>query len=157
MNTSMKKSPQRPSLRQVLPDLLLLPTVALMLSAVMTWANVGFGELFLARWARGFVTCLLVLHMVLVLLGVLEKRVEMLFATLSKFGRTLVVSLLTAVMIESILALALTLISGSGSSEFARLWWMAFSRSLPVGVLIGLFMGFYMKPRMDRMRKAAQG
>ena len=157
MNTPTKKSSSRRGLPQIPPALILLPTVALLLSAVMTWANVGFGELFLARWARGFVTCLLVLPMVLLLLGILEKRVEVLFTTLSKFARTVLVSMLAALMIESILALALTLISGAGSSEFAGLWWMAFSRSLPVGVLIGLFMGFYMKPRLDRLRVVAQG
>lgn len=157
MNTPMKKSSPRRGLPQIPPALILLPTVALLLSAVMTWANVGFGELFLARWARGFVTCLVLLPMVLTLLGILEKRVELLFATLSKFARTLLVSILAALMIESILALGLTLMSGSGSASFAHLWWMAFSRSLPVGVLIGLFMGFYMKPRLDRLRVAAQG
>jgi tripartite-type tricarboxylate transporter receptor subunit TctC len=28
------------------------------------------------------------------------------------------------------------------------------SRSLPVGLLVGLFMGFYMKPKMEEMRRA---
>lgn len=154
MNTPIKKSAPRRALRHMLPDLLLLPTVALLLSAVMTWANVGFGDLFLARWARGFVISLIVLPVVLIFLGILEKRVDILFASLHKFGRTLLVSLLAAVMIESALALAVTLISNAGTPEFARHWWMAFSRSLPVGVMIGLFMGFYMKPRMDRMRAA---
>jgi hypothetical protein len=30
------------------------------------------------------------------------------------------------------------------------------SRSLPVGVLIGLLMAFYVKPRLDRMMQAAR-
>lgn len=33
-------------LRQILPDLIILPTVALILSAAMTWANVGLGDAF---------------------------------------------------------------------------------------------------------------
>lgn len=105
---------------------------------------------------KRFVTSLIVLPVVLIFLGILEKRVDILFASMHKFGRTLLVSMLAAVVIESALALAVTLISNPGDPEFARHWWMAFSRSLPMGVLIGLFMGFYMKPRMDRMRSAAQ-
>jgi hypothetical protein len=68
----------------------------------------------------------------------------------------LVVSLLTAVAIESVLALAVTAINTPWDSAFGPAWWIAFSRSMPVGVLIGLFMGFYMKPKMDRMRQAAK-
>ncbi len=62
---------------------------------------------------------------------------------------------LTAFAIESVLALAVTLISNPLDSTFVPAWWLAFSRSLPAGVLIGLFMTFYMKPKMDRLREAA--
>jgi hypothetical protein len=34
--------------------------------------------------------------------------------------------------------------------------WSAFSRSLPVGVLIGLFMAFYGEPLLDRMMTATK-
>jgi hypothetical protein len=143
-------------IRQLLPDALILPCVALLLSAVMTWANVGFGELFLARWGRSFITSLVVLPMILVCLGALDRLVNATFTTLHWVGRKLVVSLLTAVAIESVLALAVTAINTPWDSAFGPAWWIAFSRSMPVGVLIGLFMGFYMKPKMDRMRQAAK-
>jgi hypothetical protein len=155
------KSPAKPktfsrAIRQILPDLLILPTVALVLSAVMTWANVGFSELFFAKWGRSFITSLVILPLILVSLGALDKSVEKIFASLSKAGRTLVVSLLTAFVMESVLALAITMINNPWDSTFAFAWWVAFSRSIPVGVLIGLFMGFYMKPKMDAMRAAAK-
>lgn len=154
MNTPVSTRAARPPLRQFLPALLLMPTVALLLSAVMTWANLPLGEAFLPRWGRSFVACLIVLPLVLVFLAVVEKPVEAAFSSMSKFGRTLLVSLLTACVIEAVLALALTLLGSGAGAGFAQHWWMAFSRSLPVGVVIGLFMGFYMKPRMDRMRGA---
>ena len=143
-------------IKQVLPDLLILPSVALLLSAVMTWANVGFGDVFFSRWGRSFITSLVVLPLILLSLGALDRLVDRVFSTLHWVGRKLMVSLLTACVIESVLALAVTLINSPWDGTFGQTWWIAFSRSLPAGMLIGLFMGFYMKPRMDRMRAAAR-
>ena len=142
-------------MRQVLPHVLLLPSVALILSAVMTWANVGFGDEFLGRWGRSFITSLVVLPMILMCLGALERLVNRVFAPLHWIWRKLVVALLTAFAIESMLALVVTLLNSPLDSTFGPSWWLAFSRSLPAGVLIGLFMTFYMKPKMDRLRQAA--
>ncbi|MFZ6747926.1 hypothetical protein [Undibacterium sp. Ren11W] len=75
-------------------------------------------------------------------------------ALLQRSGRTLIVSLLTAFVMESVLAMALTMLNNPWDSSFSFVWWTAFSRSIPIGLLIALFMGFYMKPKMDQMRKA---
>ncbi|MBT9475328.1 DUF2798 domain-containing protein [Polaromonas sp.] len=143
-------------MRKILPHVLLLPSVALLLSAVMTWANVGFGDEFLPRWGRSFITSLVVLPLILVSLGALERIVDRTLTSRHWVGRKLVVAMLTALAIESVLALVVTLINNPMDSSFGPAWWMAFSRSLPAGVLIGLFMTFYMKPKMDRMAQAAR-
>lgn len=65
--------------------------------------------------------------------------------------RKVAVSLLTAFAIESVLALAATAINAPWDQRFAGYWWLAFSRSLPAGVVVGLFMAFYLKPRLDRL------
>ncbi|MGK5079984.1 DUF2798 domain-containing protein [Janthinobacterium sp. HLX7-2] len=149
---------KRPSLtfRQILPDLILLPSIALLLSGIMTWANVGLGDAFFPRWGRGFLTSLLILPLILVCLGVLEKGVDRAMGGAHWVARKLVVALLTACLIESVLALAVTAINHGVGDGFGAAWWVAFSRSLPAGVVIGLFMCFYMKPKMDSMRAAAR-
>jgi hypothetical protein len=144
------------TLRKILPPLILMPSVAFILSAFMTWANVGFGEAYLSTWGRSFLSSLVILPLVLASLGPLERLVNRLFPALHPFARKLVVSLLTAFAIESVLALAVTTINSPWDSSMGRYWWMAFSRSLPVGVLIGLFMAFYVKPKLDRMMQAGQ-
>lgn len=146
----------RPSLRAILPDLVLLPSVALILSFIMTWATLGFTPEFLTRWGRGFLTTLVVLPFVLVCLGALEKGVDKVIGGMSWVARKLVVSAITACFIETIIAFAVTAVGQPFDASFADTWWLAFSRSLPAGLAIALFMCFYMKPRMDRMRKAAQ-
>lgn len=142
--------------RQVLPHLIILPSIALLLSAVMAWANVGFGDAFLGRWARGFVTSLVVLPVVLSSLGVVESVVNRVFGAAPKLARKFIVAFSTAMLIESVLALFVTLTSGHAGHSFGAAWWLAFSRSLPLGVAIGLFMTFYMKPKLDQMSRAAQ-
>lgn len=146
----------RPSLRSILPDLVLLPSVALILSFIMTWATLGFTPEFLPRWGRGFLTTLIALPFVLVLLGALEKQLDKIIGDMSWVVRQLIVSVVAACVIETLIAMAVTVVSHPIDATFAGNWWLAFSRSLPAGFVIGLFMCFYMKPRMDRMRKAAQ-
>lgn len=146
----------RASLRAILPDLVLLPSVALLLSFIMTWATVGFTPEFSARWGRSFLTTLVVLPFVLVCLGALEKQLDKLIGGMSWMARKLAVSVITAVVIETIIAFAVTAVGHPVDASFAGNWWLAFSRSLPAGLLIGLFMCCYMKPRMDRMRQAAR-
>lgn len=121
----------------------------------MTWAGVGFGDEFFPRWGRSFLTSLVVLPLILMCLGALEQLVNRTFAPLHWVWRKLVVALLTAFAIESVLALGVTLINTHSDAGFGAAWWLAFSRSLPAGLLIGLVMTFYIKPKLDRMRLAA--
>lgn len=146
----------RPALRAILPELVLLPSVALILSFIMTWATVGFASVFLARWGQSFLTTLVVLPFVLVCLGALEKQVDKVIGGMNWVARKLVVSAITAGVIETIIAFAVTAVGHPFDASFVGNWWLAFSRSLPAGLLIGLFMCFYMKPRMDRARQAAR-
>jgi hypothetical protein len=154
--SSANAAPAAPSgLRRFLPDLVILPTIALLLSAIMTWANVGFGPQYLARWGASFLTSLVFLPVILVFVGVLDKVLGVAVAALPWLARKLVVAAVTACFIESTLALAVTAINGTAGNSFGQAWWLAFSRSLPAGFVISLFFVFYMKPKMERMRAAA--
>lgn len=144
-----------PAFKKHLPGLLILPAVALLLSAFMTWANVGLGGAFLATWARNFVVSLAMLPLILVGIGGLERVAQALFPTLRTFWRKLMVSLVTACVIESVLALVISAINSPWDATFSHFWWRAFSRSIPVGLVIGLFMGFYMKPKLEQLKASA--
>lgn len=153
---SISRNNRTPStLRRILPDLILLPTIALVLSAIMTWANVGFGDAFLPRWIRGFVTSLVLLPVILACLGVVERAVVAVAGGLPPLVQKLTVAVVTAVFIESILALAVTLSTWPDPALIGTQWWAAFSRSYPAGLAISAFFVFYMKPKMERMRASA--
>jgi hypothetical protein len=152
----MKNSASFPRiLRQILPDLFILPTVAALLSGIMTWANVGESDEFMGRWARSFGVSLVLLPMLLVGIGQLQKWLDQTLHFVHSLGRKVLASLIIACVIETVLAVGVTAISHPFDAQFAQAWWLAFSRSLPAGVLVGLFMTFFLKPRMDRMRRAA--
>nr|WP_315464858.1 hypothetical protein [uncultured Rhodoferax sp.] len=143
-------------LRKIPAPVFILPTIALLLSAFMTWANATVGTAFLALWARNFATSLVALPLILLGIGQLEKLVAAVAPGMGAFWRKVVVSLLSSLAIESLLALVISLINNPWDASLSAYWWQAFSRSLPVGLLIGFFMGFYMKPKLDAMRRARQ-
>ncbi len=153
---SILSSSRRRTLRTALTHLLILSSIALLLSAIMAWANGGVGDDFVRRWARGFATSVVTLPLILAGLGALEYVVNRHLAQWHWVGRKVLVALLTALVLESVLALAVSLINTPDHATLGTQWWLAFSRSLPMGVCIGLFMGFYLKPRLDRMRAAVQ-
>jgi hypothetical protein len=146
----------RLSLSAILPGLVLLGSVALILSFFMSWATVGFSAEFPTSWGRSFLTTLLVLPLALVCLGALEKQLDKVIGNWNWVIRKLILAAIAACLIETIVGFAVTAVGHSFDATFPGNWWLAFSRSLPAGVVISLFMTFYMKPRMDRMRKTAQ-
>ncbi|SFB73733.1 Protein of unknown function [Polaromonas sp. OV174] len=155
-NTRTKPQSSSSALRRILPDLVILPSIALILSAIMSWANVGFGDEFLSRWGWSFLTSVVVLPVILACLGVIDRAVAAVLSSAPVLMRKLVVVIVTAVFIESILALAVTAINGSAGGSFALGWWLAFSRSIPAGLVISSFFVFYMKPKLERLRAGAQ-
>lgn len=137
------------------PGLILLPSIAFILSFFMTWATVGFGPDFLARWGGSFITTVIVLPLVLMSLGPIEALVTKVVGDIHWVARKLLVALISACVFESVIGLAVTAVGHAFDAGFAHYWWLAVSRSLPAGIVIGVFMTFYMKPRMERMRQAA--
>lgn len=137
------------------PAVFVMPTVAVILSFVMTWATLGFGPEFLARWLRGFSTTILVLPFAFASLGHLDRLVNKAIGRVHWTARKVAVAAIAACVVESVTSFALTAMGHGFDASFKDLWWLAFSRALPVGLTIGLFMAFYMKPKMDRMWQAA--
>lgn len=143
------------ALKKLFPGILILPAVALLLSAFMTWANAQADTPFLAAWARNFATSVVFLPVILMGMTQIEKLLALIAPKLRGNMLKLVVSLLGALFIEGLLAAAIALISNPLDASWFGFWWRAFSRSLPIGLLVGLFMGFYMKPKIEEMKARA--
>ncbi len=143
--------PPASKLRRLWPVLLIMPTIGLLLSGFITWTNVGFSPDFLHRWMRGFLSALPVMVLSFVLIGALDRVVQRIFAGLPQVLRKTILAFVTACMMEFLLASAVTFSNVGWSSSFPAAWLAAFLKSLPLGLCIGLLMGFVVKPRIDRM------
>ena len=153
--STIAESMPTPVFKKLFPGILILPTVALLLSAFMTWANAQAGTPFLSTWARNFATSIVFLPVILMGMVQIEKLLARIAPQLRGNMLKLVVSLLGALFIESLLAAVIAVISNPLDASWFGFWWRAFSRSLPVGLLVGLFMGFYMKPKIEEMKARA--
>lgn len=139
-----------PRWRRLLPLFTVMPTIALILSGVITWINLGWVDGFAARWMFAFLTALPVLPLGLITLLTLERVLLPRLRLLPKLMAGVVLALCTATVMETLMASAVTLSNHGLGPDFASQWAVAFWRSLPVGVLIGLLMTFVVKPRMAR-------
>lgn len=151
MPSNPVSSPSPWRLRAIVPPLLILPTIGLLLSGVITWINVGFGADFTAQWMRGFVSALPVMLVAFAFMAVLDRKVQQVFAGQSALARKLILAGCTACMMELLLASAVTLSNRGLAAGFVSAWGAAFLKSLPVGLCVSLFMGFVIKPRLDRL------
>ncbi len=134
--------------RPPLALLAIMPGIALLLSGIITAINVGVSSnVFFERWLWSFAAALPVLPIALVLATLVEKAFSATLATLSVTAKRIVVSLITACMIEIAIATAVTWSNLGLAFVFSSQWLAAFLQSLPIGLVIALTMNFIIKPR----------
>lgn len=140
-----------PRWRRLVPLFTIMSTIALVLSGVITWINLGWVDGFVVRWLQAFVTALPVLPFGFVTLMTLEQLLRPCLRVLPNVMAGVLLALCSAVVMETLMACAVTLSNHGLGQDFTTQWAAAFWRSLPVGVLIGLLMTFVIKPRMARL------
>jgi hypothetical protein len=144
-----------PRWRRLLPLFTVMPAIALVLSGVITWINLGWVDGFVGRWLKAFATALPVLPLGLITLMALERVLGPRLRSLPRVVAGVVLALCTASVMETLMAGVVTLSNQGVQPDFLAQWAAAFWRSLPVGVLVGLLMTFVIKPRMARWTGAA--
>lgn len=137
--------------RRLLPLFTIMPLIALILSGVITWINLGWVDGFVQRWLLAFLIALPVMPFGLGTMLLIEKAMGPRLQFLPRLASGLVLSLCTAMVMEAFMASAVTLSNNGLGPAFPGQWASAFWRSLPVGLLISLLMGFVIKPRLARL------
>ncbi|MGS5085434.1 DUF2798 domain-containing protein [Hydrogenophaga sp. A37] len=141
--------------RRLVPLVTVMPAIALILSGVITWINLGGVDDFFSRWMLAFATALPVMPLGLLTLVVLDRVLGPRLSAWPRVLATVVLALCTALLMELLMATAVTLSNQGLSAAFPAQWATAYWRSLPAGVVIGLVMGFLIKPRLNRWMAAA--
>jgi hypothetical protein len=142
--------------RRLVPLFTIMPTICLILSGVITWLNLGWVDGFVGRWMRAFATALPVMPLGLLTLVVLERVLGPRLSVWPRVAVQVVLALCAAVVMELLMASAVTLSNQGLSAAFASQWATAFLRSLPAGVVISLVMAFLIKPRLARWMEAGK-
>jgi uncharacterized protein YacL len=99
---------------------------------------------------RAFFTALPVMPLGMYIMMALDRVLKPRLSSLPNVAVKVVLALCTAVVMELMLASAVTFSNNGLGEGFVAQWAMAFLKSLPVGVMIGLCMAFLIKPRLDR-------
>lgn len=148
--TARATAPRWRRLLRLLRLFTIMPVIALILSGVITWINLGWVDGFVSRWLLAFLTALPVLPLGLITLMTLDRVLRPRLRFLPNMMAGVILALCTATIMETLMASAVTLSNHGLGPDFTSQWTTAFWRSLPVGVVIGLLMNFVIKPRLAR-------
>ncbi len=152
MTISSHISP-RPSLAaKILAVLAVMGSVAGILTAIMTWANVGFGPTFLRDWGLSFAKALFVLMpLAMLLMAALGKLAERRFPDIAPLKRNIALGLVMSVIMQSLVAAisAGTAVGFADGDLFRQAWATAFTAAFPVGLALAMLLTTLIKPRLE--------
>lgn len=131
--------------------------IALLLSIVITIINYGFTGPFFYNWGKGLVVAMIVIPIGLRLIPYVAGGVRAVLGDRPAILLRCVVAVCVAVMMETIVSLAVTLAQRGLVPGWQALWGLAFLKALPVGLLIGFSMTFIVHPWMQRIAASGHG
>jgi Protein of unknown function (DUF2798) len=141
--------------RRLVPLFTLMPIIGLILSLVITWLNIGWVDDFVARWMRAFLTALPIMPLGIAAMLLFDRMLKPRLAAWPNVCVKIAMAFCTAIVMELLMSSTVTYSNSGLGTGFTAQWAMAFIKSLPVGMLIGLSMAFLIKPRLDRWMVAA--
>lgn len=153
MTTSVPIPPARPippRWRRAVPLFTVMPAIALLLSGVITWINLGAVDGFVGHWLRAFAMALPVLPLGLLTMVLIDRVLAPRLRDVPWLLAGVLLALCTASVMETLMATVVTLSNHGLTPGFGSRWATAFLHSLPVGLCIGMLMSFVVKPRLAR-------
>lgn len=127
-------------------------TTAFLLSGAITLINKGFTGEFWVHWAKGFLLTFLLVPFVVQLIPHVKNRLAKFFnANTNSIGFKCFAALCIAFTMETIIAFALTSLQFGWQSGFVGAWVYAAVMALPVGIVIGLTMVFWLEPKIHAL------
>lgn len=125
-------------------------TCAFLLSGAITLINRGYNESFYINWAQGFVLSFILIPFVVKLIPIVGAFLgRHLGNRLPRVIFKCLMALCVAVMMETVIAFAITSIQMGWYADFISQWFRAAVMALPVGLMIGLSMVFYIQPKIQ--------
>ncbi|WP_165602646.1 DUF2798 domain-containing protein [Candidatus Terasakiella magnetica] len=140
-----------PVYKKVIVVLSVMATIAGTLTGIMTWANLGFSDAFLAKWGQSFGMAMTVMMPIaIVLIGIFSKIIARAFPNMRPLPQAIIVGVIASIVMQSIMAL-LTSFNAVGLEVWAdyRAGVInAFITAFPYGLIMALIMTTIIKPRL---------
>lgn len=152
MQTLMQK------LRALYPMLLVAMAVSLTITALVTWLNIGWRDDFVSHWlhAAGLAVAVM-LPLGGLIMALVSRTVDSAFAGRPPWVRRLIASLGMGLAMEAIASGIATAVNVGLGANTPAVWLHAYLRALPLGLCIGVFMGFVMRPWIQQRLARAGG
>lgn len=156
LTPALEESRPTPLIYKVLVILTMMSLIGGLLTAVMTYVNVGYSDTFLADWMSSLLFAFAVMPVGFVLMGLFSTLVNRLLPGRGEATRNLVTGVIMACVMESILAFSTTvnIIGFASSADFYVHWKHSFLAALPLGLTLMLLMSLTIKPRIERFMKS---
>jgi hypothetical protein len=127
-------------------------TCAFLLSGAITFINKGLGDGFLASWGKGFILSFILIPFVVKLIPILSSFLaKHLLRHMPVVIFKCLTALCVAIMMETVIAFALTSFQHGWHTGFLGQWLYATLLALPVGLCIGLCMVFVIQPKIQAL------
>jgi hypothetical protein len=128
--------------------------ISILLSGAITLINKGFNDAFLVNWAKGFVLTFILISMVVRFIPSVKAFLAKAFGQANPgFWFKCFTALCVAVMMETVIAFALTSLQHGWGGAFIGQWLYSAVMALPVGMVIGLTMVFWIEPKIHALIK----
>lgn len=123
--------------------------ISVLLSGAITFINKGFNGEFFVNWAKGFVLTFILIPIVVRFIPSVKAFLAKTFRqTNPGFLFKCFAALCVAVMMETLIAFALTSLQNGWDGAFIGQWLYSTVMALPVGMMIGLAMVFWIEPKI---------
>lgn len=127
-------------------------TTAFLLSGAITLINKGFNDAFFGNWAKGFLLTFILVPFVVQLIPLLKTRLAKIFnQSQPGFWFKCFTAFCVAICMETVIAFALTSLQFGWQAGFLENWLRAIVMALPVGLMIGLTMVFWLEPKIHAL------
>ncbi len=122
------------------------------ITAIMTLVNLSPAQPFINTWVNSFIFALVVLLPVggVLFIG-MNKLINQYCLAWSSLQKNLFQGISMAIIMESIIAVVLTVKNGSyeSSAQFSQLFFNSLLFALPVGLTLSLVMTLFIKPKLE--------
>jgi len=143
-------------LKKIAILLLVMSTIASSLTGLMTWANLGFSELFLRNWFHSFLLAMIVMMPIAFgLIALFTKVISRLLPHAPKLYQNLSIGFLMSLAMQSIMAVVTTYnnLGLTTIQQFKTAWFHAFITAYPTGLVLALILTTVIKPRLESFLK----